>query len=111
MSTKKSLHAWKKEESTGSVAAVSGPQGLALPKRRNPRGGRPLCLSHSSRGHCRNDHSEKRAVFTSGLRGGHWRERVVARRGNDVSFFRDKRWGYVGGGRGGIGDIRFKSGV
>jgi DNA replication protein DnaC len=36
---------------------------------------------------------------------------AVARRGNDVSFFRDKRWGYVGGGRGGIGDIRFKSGV
>jgi hypothetical protein len=35
----------------------------------------------------------------------------VARRGNDVSFFRDKRWGYVGGGREGIGDIRFKSGV
>ena len=35
----------------------------------------------------------------------------VARRGNDVSFFRDKRWGYVGSGRGGIGDIRFKSGV
>jgi len=35
---------------------------------------------------------------------------TVARRANDGRYIRDKRWGCVGGGRGGSRDIRFRSG-